>query len=78
MSTWNKSCFEKKKIHFPVEPKKEELTKGRPLFMREKSKEVPAPDTYDVKRNVDIAPINPKRPCLFGHSFASYRKTCDI
>lgn len=46
--------------------------------MREINKAVPPPDTYNVKRNIDIAPINPKKPCLFGHSFQSYRKTCDI
>jgi hypothetical protein len=57
---------------------KEELPIGRPLFKRELSKNNPAPDNYDIKRNIDIKPINPKQPCLFGHSFASYRRTCDI
>lgn len=51
---------------------------GRPLFVRELSKEVPPPDTYNVKRNADIAKINPKKPCGFGHSYDAYRKTCDI
>lgn len=75
---WNKSTFEKKvsipilisylflnyqQFHFPIEPKKEDLPKGRPLFLREINKDVPPPDTYDVKRNADILPINPKKPC---------------
>jgi hypothetical protein len=46
--------------------------------LREINKDVPPPDTYDVKRNTDIKTINPKKPCQFGHSFASYRRTCDI
>lgn len=48
------------------------------MFKRELSKIVPPPDNYDIKRNIDIKPINPKKPCLFGHSFQSYRRTCDI
>ena len=39
---------------------------------------MPPPDNYDIKRNIDIKPINPKQPCGFGHSFQSYRRTCDI
>lgn len=38
----------------------------------------PAPDCYQVKRNTDIEPVNLKRPCFFGHSYESYRRTCDI
>lgn len=69
---WNESSFKKKNFHFPPEIKKEDIPKipkGRPLFLREINKEVPPPDTYDVKRNVEFAKINPKQPCLFGHSF---------
>lgn len=46
--------------------------------MREINKNVPPPDTYDVKRNTDIKSVNPKQPCTFGHSFQNYRRTCDI
>ena len=44
----------------------------------ELSKVVPAANTYDVKRNIDIKKINPKQACLFGSTFSSYRKTCDL
>ena len=46
--------------------------------VRELSKNNPAPDCYQVKRNADIQPVNLKRPCFFGHSYESYRRTCDI
>jgi hypothetical protein len=57
---------------------KDTLPKGRPLFKRELAKLVPPPDTYDIKRNIDIIQVNPKKPCSFGTSFQSYRRTCDI
>jgi hypothetical protein len=65
-------------FHHPNEPKKEELPNGRPLFKRELSKEVPPPDTYDIKRNAEFVTINPKKPCSFGQSYDAYRRTCDI
>ena len=68
-SYWNKSTFDKKNFRVPPDLKKEDIPNGRPLFVREMNNEVPPPDNYDIKRNTDIAPINPKRPCLFGHSF---------
>ena len=89
-TTFNESTFKKlvsvylviltylQKIHHPAPIDKNELPIGRPLFKRELSKVVPPPDNYDIKRNIDIKPINPKQPCGFGHSFASYRRTCDI
>lgn len=66
---WNKSTFEKKDFRVPPDLKKEDIPRGRPLFVRELNKDVPPADNYDIKRNTDIAPINPKKPCLFGHSF---------
>ena len=66
---WNQSSFEKKDFRVAPELKREDIPNGRPLFVREINKEVPPPDNYDIKRNIDIAPINAKRPCLFGHSF---------
>ena len=44
----------------------------------ELSKVVPPPNNYDVKRNIDIKAINPRQPCLFGHTYESYRKTADF
>jgi hypothetical protein len=38
-------------------PRKEGFGKGRPLFVRELSKESPAPDTYDIKRNDSIEEV---------------------
>ena len=68
------------KIHYPKDPDpiEQKEIKGRPLFVRELSKNNPAPDCYQVKRNTDILPVNLKRPCFFGHSYESYRRTCDI
>jgi hypothetical protein len=43
-----------KKIHYPVELKKEDIPNGRPLFVRELSKNNPAPDSYQIKRNIEI------------------------
>jgi hypothetical protein len=51
---------------------------GRPLFKRELSKVVPPPNNYDIKRNIEIEPLREKGVCQFGHSWQSYRKTCDI
>lgn len=67
-------------MHYPVEPDpaEQQVIKGRPLFMRQLSQITPGPDNYDIKRNVGIEPINLKRPCFFGHSYNSYRRTCDI
>lgn len=39
----------------------------------ELSKVVPAPDNYDIKREVG-KPGNPKQECTFGHGFSKYRK----
>ena len=61
-----------------MKPDPETLKNGRPLFHRELSKNTPGPDVYDVKRNTDIREVNTKRPCLFGHSFEHYRRTCDL
>ena len=83
-----KSSFDKKvsylpslnfqTYHYPVKPDPETLKNGRPIFQRELSRDTPGPDVYDVKRNTDIKEVNTKRPCLFGHSFEHYRRTCDI
>eukprot|EP00356_Strombidium_inclinatum_P004137 CAMPEP_0170500050 /NCGR_PEP_ID=MMETSP0208-20121228/33564_1 /TAXON_ID=197538 /ORGANISM="Strombidium inclinatum, Strain S3" /LENGTH=77 /DNA_ID=CAMNT_0010777903 /DNA_START=17 /DNA_END=250 /DNA_ORIENTATION=+ len=54
-SYWNKSTFDKKQIHFPAQIKKDDIPNGRPLFQREINKNVPPPDSYNVKRNADIA-----------------------
>ena len=51
---------------------------GRPLFQRELSKVVPAPNNYDIKRNIEIVPLKNKGPCQFGATFGSYRRTMDI
>ena len=89
---WNESTFKKnvsnfhdliysffiQRFHHPNEPKKEDLPNGRPLFVRELSKEVPSADTYAVKRNPEFAVVNPRKPTTFGHSYDNYRKTCDI
>jgi len=39
---------------------------------------VPAPNNYDIKRNIEIVPIRARGPCLFGATFSSYRRTMDI
>jgi hypothetical protein len=51
---------------------------GRPLWERELSKEVPAPNAYDIKRNIELEPLSDRRSCQFGANFQSYRKTMDI
>jgi hypothetical protein len=63
-----------------IDTEQPEIT-GRPLFERQKkqSKNSPAPNHYEVRRNTDIAPIKPdKGHSTFGHSFADYRRTMDI
>jgi len=77
-TTANPSSFDKKQVHRPVEPKKEDLPKGRPLFRMELGKNNPGPDNYDIKRNAEFEAVNLKKPCFFGHSYNHYRRTCDI
>ena len=60
----NRSVF-----HHPKQPKHEDLPSGRPLWTRELAKIVPPPNNYDIKRNIEIKPINPRAPCLFGSTF---------
>ena len=40
--------------HGDVLSKKEDIPNGRPLFVRELSKNNPAPDSYQIKRNIEI------------------------
>lgn len=54
------------------------MPNGRPLFTMELAKVVPPPNNYDIKRNIEIKKINPRQPCLFGHTYDSYRKTADF
>jgi hypothetical protein len=57
----------------PRLPNKDELPHGRPLFQRELNKVGPAPDNYDIKREIGRK-ANPKQACLFGNSYQKYRK----
>ena len=57
----------------PKSYNKDELPNGRPLFQRELNKVVPAPDNYDIKREIGKK-VNPKQACLFGNSYSKYRK----
>ena len=45
-------AFKSTNFHVPRIPKKDELPNGRPLFKVELSKDCPAPDNYDIKREV--------------------------
>ena len=77
-TTWNESTFYKKNFHVPPEVDKDQPPIGRPLFLKEIAKPVPPPNKYDVKRNPEIAEIQPLKRCQFGSTFNSYRRTCDI
>ena len=41
---------------------------GRPLFSVQLKKGVPAPDSYDIKREIGKEG-NPKQECTFGHGY---------
>jgi hypothetical protein len=51
--------------------------KGRPLFPIELSKEVPAPDTYDIKRNGSIEAVR-ETAHLATHNFKSKRNPMEL
>lgn len=42
---------------------------GRPLWERELSKENPAPNQYEIKRNIELEPLENKKRYSFGASF---------
>ena len=46
---------------------------GRPLFSIQLKKGAPAPDSYDIKREIG-KDGNPKQECTFGHGYQKYRK----
>jgi hypothetical protein len=46
--------------------------------VRELSKNNPAPDSYQIKRNIEIEQVDPRKPCQFGNGYKCYRRTCDI
>ena len=60
-------------FHKPRIPLKEDIPLGRPMFSVQLKKGGPAPDSYDIKREIG-KDGNPKQECTFGHGYQKYRK----